>query len=79
MYDRIPYENWINPSPSPLATLDAYAVHKTLSTLVNKMNELQRSRNDLESLIDFLEKNPGSSVSDWARYEGVKRKLKEVA
>lgn len=57
--------------------------HIGLADSVRRMREEIVQHNealsDLHQLIEFLEKNPGADLKDWARYEAVKRRMKEAA
>lgn len=37
------------------------------------------SYEDLCSLVDFLEQNPGADLKDWVRYEAVKERMRKAA
>jgi hypothetical protein len=85
-----PPASWFQPAPPP--NLDGNLVQRTLHELVQAHNshngdmhmlrtEMTRMRGQLDDLLElvkFLATNPDKSIGDWARYEAVKEKFKEV-
>lgn len=81
MYEdgELPIREWVMPPPPTSVTLDAYRVHDTLAELVTRVNRMSDHMKDIYDLIEFLEKNPGKDIRDWARYEAVRQKMQEAA
>lgn len=49
------------------------------SYLHEKWSSDHRRTDDLYDLMDFLEKNPGTDIKDWVRYEAIKKRMNEAA
>ncbi len=75
----LPHASWVTYSSPPPPQLDANSVAQTLAKLTDRVNKLSDSHRDLLSLVDFLEKNPGSDIRSWVNYEKVKRQMVEAA